>query len=156
MATAIGHTRWPKFLLAFAGITAFVWTVAHRTAGTAPVPVPGWDGLFLCSDVASLDGAKELMLDENHLARLYGGANSKNIAEGEQGRSIDGEWSFNETLKRYAITLNGVTTVYSVVQPENSHMCLLIKGDLNSANLRESWFSLDLEDINDTSARYER
>ena len=156
MATPIGHTHWPIFILAFAGITAFGWTVAHRATGTAPAPVPGWDGLIPCSYVASLDGAKELMLDENHLAKLYDGTNSKGIAEREVGRSIDGEWSFNEALKRYAITLNGVTTVYSVVQPENSHTCLLIKGDLNSANLRESWFALDLEDIDDSDTRYER
>jgi hypothetical protein len=156
MATAMGHTHWSKFLLAFAGITAFGWTVTHRTAGTAPAPVPGWDGLIPCSYAASLDGVKELMLDENHLARLYDGANSNDRAEREEGRSIDGKWSFDEPLKQYAITLSGVTTVYSVVQPENSHTCLLIKGDLNSANLRESWFALDLEDIDDSDTRYER
>ena len=54
----------------------------------------------------------------------------------------------------YAITLNGMTSVYSVVQPENSHTCLLIKGDLKSANLGESWFSLNLEELDDTSERY--
>lgn len=96
------------------------------------------------------------MLHENHFVRLYGEANSNDRAEREEARSIDGEWSFDEGLKRYAITLNGVTTVYSVVQPENSHTCLLIKGDLNSANLSESWFALDLEDIDDSGTRYER
>lgn len=62
-----------------------------------------------------------------NLVRLYDGENSKDIGEREQGRSIDGEWSIDEELKQYAITLNGMTTVYSVVQPENSHTCLLIK-----------------------------
>jgi hypothetical protein len=156
MATAIGHAHWSKFLLAFAGITAFIWAVAHRTAGTIPAPVPGWDDLIPCSYVASFDGAEELMLYENHFVRLNDGTNPSDGAERDQHNYIDGKWSFDEGLKRYAITLNDVTTVYSVVQPENSHTCLLIKGDLNAANLRESWFSLDLEDIDDTSTRYER
>jgi hypothetical protein len=156
MATSIRQANWPKFLLTFAGVSAVVWMVAHKPAGTTPTPVLGWDGLLPCSYVASLDGAKELMLYENHSVRLYDERNPKDRTERDQNNTIDGEWSFDEALKQYAITLNGVTTVYSVVQPENSNTCLLVKGGLNSANLRESWFSLNLEDLDDTRERDER
>jgi hypothetical protein len=156
MVTSIRQARWPKFLLTFAGVSAVVWMVAHKTADTTPTPVLGWDGLLPCSYVASLDGAKELMLDENHFIRLYDERNPKDSTERDKNKTIDGEWSFDEALKRYALTLNGVTTVYSVVQPENSNTCLLVKGGLNSANLRESWFSLNLEDIDDTGERDDR
>jgi ABC-type siderophore export system fused ATPase/permease subunit len=156
MATAIRQARWPRFLLAFAGIMTLFWTAAHKAAGTAPATVPGWDGVLPCSYAASIDGTKELMLNENHSVTLYDERNPKDGTEQDQNKIIDGEWSFDEALKRYAITLNGATTVYSVVQPENSHTCLLVKGGLNSANLRESWFSLNLEDLDDTRERYER
>jgi hypothetical protein len=137
MATSIRQARWPKFLLTIAGVMAVVWMVAHKTAGTTPTPVLGWDGLVPCSYVASLDGAKELMLYENHHVSVYDEKNAKDNTERDKNKTMDGEWSFDEALKRYAITLNGVTTVYSVVQPENSNTCLLVKGELNSANLRE-------------------
>ena len=47
------------------------------------------------------------------------------------------------------MALNGVTTDYILISPENAEGCMLIKGSLDSANLRESWFSVEIDSTND-------
>jgi hypothetical protein len=145
--------RWIKVWLTFAGVIVVLGVIGQIITVISPPPVPGWDDLSLCSYVGSLDGAKILMLDENHHVRFEDENNQKDSNDGDKNKIIDGEWSFDEGTKRYAITLNGATTIYSVVQWDNSNTCLLINGDLNSANLRESWFSQNVEVPYDTRDR---
>jgi hypothetical protein len=57
------RSRWPKVLMVFAGVTAVFLIIGQIVANNRPPPVPGWDGLYLCSYVASLDGAKILILE---------------------------------------------------------------------------------------------
>jgi hypothetical protein len=47
------------------------------------------------------------------------------------------------------VTLKGVTTDYILISPENAEGCMLIKGSPDSANLRESWFSVEIDSTND-------
>ena len=110
---------------------------------------PGWDDLIFCSYVQSFDGTKQLSFSANQFVRFSDYGSSSDRTKGQKDVTIDGTWSFDETSKRYAVSLNGETTVYSVIRPENSDTCLLIKGDLESANLRESWFPFRDEDVED-------
>ena len=45
------------------------------------------------------------------------------------------------------MTLDGITSIYSVIQPKEADTCMLINGTLESADLNRSWFSLDVEAI---------
>ena len=92
---------------------------------------------------------KQLSFSPNQFVRFYDNGSSPDRTKGQKDVTIDGTWSFDETSKRYAVSLKGETTVYSVIRPENSYTCLLIKGDLESANLRQSWFSFSAEDLED-------
>jgi hypothetical protein len=109
--------------------------------------IPGWDDLLYCADVSSLDGTTQVAFSENHT--LFYDKNA-------DGRTI-GTWSFDENLKRYAITLKGQTTTYSLISPRRANTCMLIKGDLEAADLRGSWFATfpDNDDPRD-SGPYDR
>ncbi len=98
---------------------------------------PGWENLLDCSHTASLDGTKELNLSENHRAVLY----DKTKKENGRYLTFNGDWNFNEATTLYTVSLNGEATVYSIVEPEDAAVCMLIKGDLGAADLRASWFS---------------
>jgi hypothetical protein len=100
--------------------------------------VPGWDDLIPCSLVTSFEGTKQLTLFENHRVKLLEEARSK---DGHPQNQDEGLWSFDGDSKRYSLTLNGVTMVYTLVSPEQTDTCILISGDLEAANLRRSWFS---------------
>jgi hypothetical protein len=110
-------------------------TSKHREA---PQVVPGWDGISGCSFMVSFDGKRRLWLSENHVAR---------IEEPDQA-SADGSWSFDESTTKYAITVHNDSVTYSVVAPGDGDTCMLIKGDLTTADLPRSWFysRADLDD----------
>jgi hypothetical protein len=55
------------------------------------------------------------MLYENHYVRLYDERNPKDSNERNQNKTTDGEWSFDEALKQYAISLNGATTIRGIL-----------------------------------------
>ena len=100
---------------------------------TAPWPL-GFENLVLagCADTGSMDGTKELHLLENQGAIFY----DKSIKDGSgKYHTIDGTWMFDETAKRYAVTLDGVVTAYSIVAPERTGICMLIKGKHDAADL---------------------
>ena len=64
--------RWTKVWLILAGVIALLGIVGQIFAVASPQPVPGWEGLALCSCVASLDGAKSarrILL--HHLLRIW-------------------------------------------------------------------------------------
>jgi hypothetical protein len=56
-------------------------------------------------------------------------------------RLSKGEWGYDETAKKYAVTINGETTNYFVFNPEDIPGCILVRGNLNEANLLGSWFA---------------
>jgi hypothetical protein len=115
----------------------------HRSVDNAaePVTIPGWEELAMCSDTASIDGTKELELREDQRAFLR-------LKKGEDvtDQTIEGRWSFDESSKRYSVTVDGTTTTYSILLLSSVPICLLIAGGITVADLRASWFSLPFED----------
>jgi hypothetical protein len=91
--------------------------------------------------MASFDGKRHLSLSENHSARLE---------EPDQADS-DGSWAFDESTGKYTVTVNGEAITYSAVAPGDGDNCMLIIGDLRTADLSRSWFysRADLDDQTD-------
>jgi hypothetical protein len=104
-------------------------------------PTLGWSELAPCSDLMSLDGIQKMTLSENHVVRLRDKRGSK--------VSKTGLWSYDEPSKRYSVTLPDQTSTYFIVAPRGTDTCMLIKGDLEAADLRGSWFSSSEDDFDD-------
>jgi hypothetical protein len=66
--------------------------------------------------------------------------------EATKDRSVSGYWRVNEGSKRYTVTLNGENTSYLLVTFERAPVCMLVKGDIGAADLRESWFASSTAD----------
>jgi len=75
--------------------------------------------------------------------RVFGGCGrcrSSPIRPGESDIA-QGVWSYDAATKRYALTLKGETTTYTLLSRGDPVTCILYKGHLDSADLRASWFS---------------
>jgi len=99
---------------------------------------PGFEDLIGCSYTASIDGTKELNLLDNGTAVFY----DKSIKEGKKYRMIDGNWTFDQNSKHYTVTLDGASTVYSIVEPAGWGSCLLVRGELTAVDLSAAWFAI--------------
>jgi len=148
LAKPTPRTRlWPKILLVSAiGVASYLLFFFFRGPNDEaasvpnPPPAPGYTELSSCTETESLDGKKTLSLTDNSEAVL--------TEEGNDGKNhtITGNWSFDAGLKRYAVTLNGETTEYSIVSLERIGICILVKGDVGAADLRASWFASSVDD----------
>jgi hypothetical protein len=119
-------------------------------SGKAEPPDPGWEDLGHCFFTMSFDGTKGLSLSYTRQATLYDYAKMV----GRKEVTVEGTWTFDEAAKRYAVTLDGAVTTYSVVAPEQTAVCILVKGDLGAADLRASWFSpVHFDDDGDDDGR---
>jgi hypothetical protein len=103
--------------------------------------VAGWDGISNCSFMVSLDGKRRLSLSENHFARI----------EEPDRTSTEGLWSFDQSTGKYTVTIHDESIIYSAVAPGDGDGCMLIRGDLATADLLRSWFysRADLDDQSD-------
>lgn len=121
----------------------------HRPERTPTAP--GWDDLISCSYSTSLDGTKRLSIFENSHAALFEERGPADRKGDQEGPSIEGTWSFDQISKRYLVVFNGETTPYLLVSPQGGGMCMLIAGDIKSADLSQSWFSYpaDENDLGD-------
>jgi hypothetical protein len=145
--------RWFKVLCGLAAIgLAYGFLFYKKQSANAPV-TPGWNDPAGCSYMASLDGEKELLLFENHFVRKYETTGDR--------KSIEGTWSFDEDTQQYSVILDGVTTRNSLIRPRAAHFCMLINGNLETADLTRSWFTSDVDPRDfdyspdpDISARY--
>jgi hypothetical protein len=99
----------------------------------------GWSYLLLRLDISGWDKAPSV--SETSHAILYDAHGPSDRRRGNETISKEGTWSFDEISKRYLVVLNGETTTYLLVSPEGGGMCMLIAGDVQSADLRQSWFS---------------
>ena len=134
--------RWLVVIVVAAAGAVYLIFIRGEDAKQATEPGPaGWYELLDCSYTVSLDGSKELNLFQNQRAVMYDKA-KKN----ERGKyiTVDGTWGFEEATKLYTITLNGESENYSIAEPGQG-LCMLVKGDLASADLRTSWFSLPVD-----------
>jgi hypothetical protein len=128
-----------KAFCACTGVAFVYWMFLHRPE--RPPSAPGWDDLISCSEATSLDGTRRLSVSENSHAILYEAHGPSDRGERSETISREGTWSFDETSKRYVVVLSGETTTYLLVSPGNGGMCMLIAGEMQSADLRQSWFS---------------
>lgn len=107
----------------------------HHSKPEAPNPPAGWLDLLGCTETRSFDGTKWLSLSEDRTAALH-----EQLGKPTEQLS-KGEWSYDETAKTYAITINGQMTNYFVFNQQDIPGCMLVRGNLNEANLLESWFA---------------
>lgn len=139
---------WRRALLA-CGAAVFAYAIyVHRSQQVTPPTISGWNDLIFCSHAVSFDGSRELLLSEQHIATLYEKSVAKNEKSNEDTRVL-GTWSFNDQSKKYILSLAGTTNAYTLLSPEQVSTCMLIKGNLDSADLRESWFSAEEDDPGD-------
>jgi hypothetical protein len=114
---------------------------AKRTAA------PGWEQLDACSPMQSLDDTRELTFLEDHTVNLL---ERETKTKRELGPSkVAGTWAFDESAKRYFVSLAQQQKSYVLIQPDNSELCILLSGEPTAANISESWFGRTLEDMND-------
>jgi hypothetical protein len=103
-----------------------------------PSPWPaGYAELFMsdCLTLVSFDGTKTLTLADDQTASLEM-RSRKATAE-----TVEGRWTYDANSTRYQVHLSDGAETYSLASIEHTGHCMLIKGDLNSANLNASWFS---------------
>jgi hypothetical protein len=146
----IPNAVWAMALIGCVALAFLYWR--PKTPKAIVPAVSGWDDPLACSDMISLDGTKHLALSDDHSVLLESEHRSKD-PDGKHDDSIRGAWSFDEISKRYAVTLNGATTAYSVIQGPDSGLCMLIRGELGSVNLRESWFSVATDNFEEDRDR---
>jgi hypothetical protein len=129
----------PLLLIGAFGYRVFVRTDIGQEAQERPLP-SGWIELSSCFVTRSFDGNKWLTLEDDQTAQL------REALPSEQGKTKNerlstGKWSYDETSKHYSVTLDGETTSYTFLSQDGVATCILVKGDLSNANLRESWFA---------------
>jgi hypothetical protein len=137
-----GRAPWGRILLLGCVAAGGLYWALFRTDVVEDTKPPialiaGWDELGACSNMASLDGARELKFFENQNAEMW---DHSSLKEGESDIA-QGVWSYDAATKRYALTLKGETTTYTLLSRGDPVTCILYKGDLASADLRASWFS---------------
>jgi hypothetical protein len=134
--------RWRPIIIGCV-LAAVVYLIYFRSSPHSVQPAlvenPGWDGLSMCSDAASLDGTKGLGLSSDGRAVLF---DNTPIKDGQTvaDHTTDGAWHF-EGSGRYSLTFKGQTATYLIVWPEQTSICMLIRGSLDAADLSASWFS---------------
>jgi hypothetical protein len=124
-------------------------TADHVTATKAKV-VAGWSRLDDCSPMQSLDGKQQLVLLEDHSAKVERAGSGKGAKETAEN------WTFDEASNRYLITLGGQEKSFTIVQPDNSEVCILVMGSPTYADMTESWYGRTSEDLQNDAAEAER
>jgi hypothetical protein len=113
------------------------YLVTHSTPHREPEPPkPGWEQLARCSFLTSLDGNKDLSLWDDGRAELF-----DNTSKDKDVVAVEGQWRFEQATNLFAVIFDGVSKSYAVVEPGQGPICMLLKGDLQAADLKESWFS---------------
>jgi hypothetical protein len=136
------------FALVFYGATLFPSLFLTGSPTEKRPSVPGWQDLILCSELVSMDGRKTLSLSEDHSVILHEEESAQGKDDKKGDRDVKGTWSYDQLYNEYSVSLVGTTTTYTIVNPEVANTCLFIKGTLESANLRESWFSwIDQDEV---------
>jgi hypothetical protein len=123
----------------------FVFSSRDIAARPQKPAVLGWNDLETCAFLTSLDDKKNLTLTEDQGAELMEAAPDENDAPTES-KKLQGRWGYDAGSKRYSITLNGDTATYTLISRGEPATCILVKGDLDTADLRASWFSFPSND----------
>ena len=97
------------------------------------------DDLGLCDLTWSLDGHKRLFLNTDHLAEIEDDM-KRSESNNVEDSLASGTWRYEPISGRYAVTLEGLTVLYSRISPIEN-VCLLVKGEIGAADLNASWFA---------------
>jgi hypothetical protein len=139
-----GWPLWVPIAIACTIVLGIYWmffsSPASKVVATTTPFVAGWEELGSCMSVASLDGMKQLSLHLSGAATLKDDSPEKD-GEARKDRSLTGYWRLNEGSKRYTVTFKEESTSYLLVTSDHAPVCMLVKGDIAAADLRESWFS---------------
>ena len=96
---------------------------------------PGFEELVPCAFLTSLDSKSSLYLSGHRDARI-----SKTTDAGTTWAS--GTWTLlADDSHLYRIDIDGVSTTYTLISAPEGEGCMLVPGDVGSADLRKSWFS---------------
>jgi len=103
----------------------------------------------------SFSGTKYVTLFEDQHAELV------QYIPAQQGKEsadsiINGRWSYDPSSTQYSITIGGNTISYSLFSPEHLAICILSKGEIDAANLYESWFTYRDDDRGDSEEQRNR
>jgi hypothetical protein len=128
------RAAWSMIFLGGIGLGAHYLATHRPTREPEPSPQPGWDQLTRCSFVTSFDGNKSLSFSEDGRAEMYDNTHKDNDA-------IIGEWRFDEATNLFTVTFTGISNSYAMAEPGQGPICMLLKGELQAADLKGSWFS---------------
>jgi hypothetical protein len=128
------------FVLPIVGIVTVIYFVHSRPAEKASaqqsIGMPGWDALLPCSSVISFNGKEAMSFFDTGRVSIFRDDDSASP------KPVYGEWRFDAARSRYFVTFPGSSsTDYTVVSPEQSNSCVLVRGEVGTADLTESWFS---------------
>jgi hypothetical protein len=115
------------------------------------VVASGWNRLGQCARNTSFDGTKLLRLYEDHKAVIFDRDRWANDSGASNGERIKGSWTFDEQSNLYRIMFGDMSNSYRLLTQDDVKTCMLVKGELAAANLKESWFSIDLEILSGAS-----
>jgi hypothetical protein len=89
--------------------------------------------------MVSLEGTERLTLWVGGRAELR-----KLLETGNCGpwQHLLGTWRLDQMSGRYCIELGSQAASYALARPRDSHTCILVAGDLSTADLTASWFSV--------------
>ncbi len=123
---------------------AVAWLSSHfqqTPAVSAPKrSAPGWGTLIACSEATSFDSKRSLSLLSDGRARLTD-------RSAEKIQVVRGEWSVvDDDRHLYRIDVEGSVGNYFVVSPPDAEGCLLSFGSVDHADLRRSWFSIQIDE----------
>jgi hypothetical protein len=138
----VSFNRFAVFFCACGLLILVLWILSERSNTPNVPPVPGWDELVACADLVSVDGSKQMKLFENHFVRFFDGGATKDVGSGK--------WSYFVQSKEYSVARAGQSSNYFIVAPKGTDTCMLIKGSVEAADLRGSWFSSAVQDDADS------
>jgi hypothetical protein len=147
---AVPNQRYWRAAIVGCALAAAIYVTYLRPARSPQLPESaGWDDLAPCSDALSLDRTKQLSLESDGRAVLH---DIRPVKPGEtpQDRTANGAWRLDASSKRYSITFKDETTNYQLLASSDISTCVLVKGELDTANLLKSWFAI----IDDDAADY--
>jgi hypothetical protein len=132
-----GHIAVAMALALSVGYCSFVSRNSGDDRLVQSPAMPGWDELGSCTETISLDEEKTLTLADDGSVTLVD--YSKATGSSKEAPVEYGQWRYEPEPKRYAVVIGGLETRYLFLSMDN--VCALIKGDLRTADLTQSWFS---------------
>jgi hypothetical protein len=110
-----------------------------RHADDRPAATEVMDDLEDCSPFYSFDGKQLLDFDDGAVSQSDESSEEPSD-EAASAKDAEGAYTADEVSSRVRITLGGTKREYTLVVPADSDQCLLVIGDPNRADLRQSWY----------------